>query len=239
MTPDPYRASGGPADPGSWNRYMYVGGDPMSRFDPKGLYWCSPLDREVESDSDCYDPGVPGNPSPGPPYLAPLTTADKLVGVRDVLKRTDGQLGKECLDYLGKLNATEGAYDRAGNPAPPVNASTLKDAFSRMEFYNLNTQPSVLKSYLWHLTEIYEDAKTSFGTITVLADVKSGFAAELFGKTVYFTDNMGGELSAPNMAASLLHEALHLLGYSEARLKETIDFDQMKKKCIDPLQVTY
>jgi RHS repeat-associated protein len=27
LTPDPYVASAGPADPGSWNRYAYVGSD--------------------------------------------------------------------------------------------------------------------------------------------------------------------------------------------------------------------
>jgi RHS repeat-associated protein len=37
LTPDPYRASGGPADPGSWNRYAYVGGDPVNFYDPAGL----------------------------------------------------------------------------------------------------------------------------------------------------------------------------------------------------------
>ncbi|MEZ5404444.1 MAG: RHS repeat-associated core domain-containing protein [Bryobacteraceae bacterium] len=26
MSPDPYQASGGPGEPGSWNRYAYVGG---------------------------------------------------------------------------------------------------------------------------------------------------------------------------------------------------------------------
>jgi hypothetical protein len=36
MTPDPYIASGGPADPGSWNRYTYTRGDPVNRFDPGG-----------------------------------------------------------------------------------------------------------------------------------------------------------------------------------------------------------
>ena len=36
MTPDPYSASGGPADPQSWNRYAYTSGDPVNRFDPAG-----------------------------------------------------------------------------------------------------------------------------------------------------------------------------------------------------------
>jgi RHS repeat-associated protein len=37
ITPDPYQASAGPADPGSWNRYTYVGGDPVNFNDPSGL----------------------------------------------------------------------------------------------------------------------------------------------------------------------------------------------------------
>ncbi len=39
-TPDPYRASGGPSDPGSWNRYAYVEGDPVNFNDPEGLVSC-------------------------------------------------------------------------------------------------------------------------------------------------------------------------------------------------------
>ncbi len=36
MTPDPYAGSGGPTDPGSWNRYTYTSGDPINRVDPTG-----------------------------------------------------------------------------------------------------------------------------------------------------------------------------------------------------------
>jgi RHS repeat-associated protein len=36
-TPDPYIASGGPADPQSWNRYSYVQNDPVNFSDPEGL----------------------------------------------------------------------------------------------------------------------------------------------------------------------------------------------------------
>ena len=39
-TPDPYMASGGPSDPGSWNRYSYTQGDPVNRFDPSGNAYC-------------------------------------------------------------------------------------------------------------------------------------------------------------------------------------------------------
>ncbi len=35
LTADRYKASGGAADPGSWNRYSYVQGDPVNFNDPQ------------------------------------------------------------------------------------------------------------------------------------------------------------------------------------------------------------
>lgn len=46
MSPDPYKASAGPSDPGSWNRYSYVQGDPVNYTDRTGL------NRDAE---DCID----------------------------------------------------------------------------------------------------------------------------------------------------------------------------------------
>ena len=37
MTADPYRASAGASEPGSWNRYSYVESDPTNAIDPNGL----------------------------------------------------------------------------------------------------------------------------------------------------------------------------------------------------------
>ena len=51
MTPDPYAASGGPADPQSWNRYAYTRGDPVNRFDGSGLSDCNPN----EDEDVCWD----------------------------------------------------------------------------------------------------------------------------------------------------------------------------------------
>jgi RHS repeat-associated protein len=50
-TPDPYRASAGPGDPGSWNRYVYAGGDPVNKNDPTGLY--VDCDDDSCSEADC------------------------------------------------------------------------------------------------------------------------------------------------------------------------------------------
>jgi RHS repeat-associated protein len=41
VTPDPYMASGGVGEPGSWNRYAYVEGDPVNFYDPSGLDACA------------------------------------------------------------------------------------------------------------------------------------------------------------------------------------------------------
>jgi RHS repeat-associated protein len=39
ITPD--TISGNPSNPGSWNLYAYVAGDPINRADPSGQMWCS------------------------------------------------------------------------------------------------------------------------------------------------------------------------------------------------------
>ncbi len=75
-SPDPYRASGGPANPGSWNRYAYVQGDPVNYWDPSGLkkrqiYWWGRYctgpadDRSCEAIDGTYydDDGEPEAPT--------------------------------------------------------------------------------------------------------------------------------------------------------------------------------
>jgi RHS repeat-associated protein len=80
-TADPYSASGGPNDPGSWNRYSYTRGDPINSHDPHGLQDCNPainpedcclpsvnfsLGATPLDDPGCMDPG-PGGGGPQPP----------------------------------------------------------------------------------------------------------------------------------------------------------------------------
>ncbi len=93
MTPDPYRASAGRKDPQSWNRYSYVGGDPVNRIDRRGLYWEVVGYDEVIIGYDDYegqpiydwipriewvdddDPGAEPQPTDGGSELTPVELA--------------------------------------------------------------------------------------------------------------------------------------------------------------------
>ncbi len=60
-SPDPGGiATANPRDPSSWNRYAYVQGDPVNRFDPKGLYAALPSCYWNEDDPECADDGSGG-----------------------------------------------------------------------------------------------------------------------------------------------------------------------------------
>ena len=85
-TPDPYKASGGPQSPASWNRYSYTRGDPVNRYDPSGLDDCDPNDCVCNSDGEnCFDcdPNSPAcwfcanllDPDAPGPCLPPPTSA--------------------------------------------------------------------------------------------------------------------------------------------------------------------
>ena len=85
-TPDPYKASGGPNDPGSWNRYSYVDGDPVNRLDPRGLLYnfgCEDEDDYAEdggSEEGCIDNAFFsdfGGPVNGPYYYQPQKNPSK------------------------------------------------------------------------------------------------------------------------------------------------------------------
>ena len=63
LTPDPSRGSVSVRDPGSWNRYAYVGGDPVNRIDPSGMEECPP------GTTLCIMPSGGGGPSVSDPTI--------------------------------------------------------------------------------------------------------------------------------------------------------------------------
>ena len=94
MSPDPYRASGGLGDPGSWNRYAYVGGDPINRYDPSGLYeqalpGCRPGSG---GGGECGSP--PSGQSGGYIPFEPPSQPDPLIGAGPNPSGGNGQTGR-------------------------------------------------------------------------------------------------------------------------------------------------
>ena len=109
LTADPYLASGGASEPGSWNRYAYTRGDPVNRVDPRGLDDCSP-------DADFCTTGTgraqtfceawPNHPNCGlgsssgesrQEYGSPVTSATDLLRVAtDYRKAVERGTYKEC-----------------------------------------------------------------------------------------------------------------------------------------------
>jgi RHS repeat-associated protein len=81
LTADPYQASGGVGNPGSWNRYGYVEGDPVNWIDPEGLNrsLCTDVDAlpgkchgvSLQPDAGIiyrWQGGYPGGPGGHPEY---------------------------------------------------------------------------------------------------------------------------------------------------------------------------
>jgi hypothetical protein len=113
-TPDPYIASGGPADPQSWNRYTR--GDPVNRLDRRGT-----CDTEEDEDEDCDD--EPGEESSGQKAQTQINPKQDEVPVsvvrrkqkvkkngsltnkfRDMLKSAISGLASDCQKFFNSLS---------------------------------------------------------------------------------------------------------------------------------------
>jgi RHS repeat-associated protein len=109
-TPDPSRNSGGPVNPQSWNRYTYVEGDPINKYDPSGLQSRTtgilPGDGDTDDPFDCdFNSGF--NPAPSPfcynPLPVPIRPVRESVFCRDLIDiPTDAEKVAEVAVLLGE-----------------------------------------------------------------------------------------------------------------------------------------
>ena len=242
-TPDPYQASGGPADPGSWNRYAYTRGDPVNLRDRRGLEDEDSEDGDPEDSGDDPEPPPQGSPggtrgsSPAEVW-SNLSVPTRLRLAKETLALLiPARLTEDCMNLLGQLSKTEGADDINGKPAPPITKDLLVKTLNEMTFYNLDDEwIPTLVSDLYQFTEpeLYASAQTKYGNLTVREDLKKGFAAQLFSNRVYYTNIDGG--SALMYVSSIFEEALHNIGYSEARVN-ALGKSKLDDTCIGPLKV--
>jgi RHS repeat-associated protein len=118
MSPDPYRASGGPAVPQSWNRYAFVEDDPANFGDPSGLDLTA--EQCIENVQLCdgstgsfgFGSGAPGSgpdlglPPPGPSLwnlFAFLQSSGSLSPPQTNTTSSVGCYNRSCLPAALKL----------------------------------------------------------------------------------------------------------------------------------------
>ena len=111
MTPDPYNASVGPGDPGSWNRYAHTRGDPINRQDPSGLDDCgsedgTPCPEPIPFPGGCilYPDGTyvcPPGPGAGEKQRGPTTGNNRPGRIPDsVMEAEKNKAIQKAIDIL-------------------------------------------------------------------------------------------------------------------------------------------
>jgi RHS repeat-associated protein len=225
LTSDPYQASAGAAEPGSWNRYGYVEGDPVGAFDPNGLAsadawgdeflcmlripytwfpsevdnWYALACRSTEYSLErtrLYDSG-PAQRAGGRPTGTSFRRA-RSIAERAAKKFNERkQWHRDCEAFLGKLG-TSGAdlAARAGD----------------VQFGDASTS-NVLMSDLYALSELRQAAIAQYGQTTIATHVAAfptKALAELKGTRVFIDPRWWG--SDPDAdEATVLHEIVHLV----------------------------
>jgi RHS repeat-associated protein len=229
LSPDPFGGSAKPENPQSWNRYAYVTNDPVNQSDPNGLdpaeYW-GPPDNWFGSMARFgmllftynfnFMPNI-GGPSPSELWN---TLKKRLGGARDTLNSKE--YSEDCNRTLGKLS---GATTANNQKAGTIDISTVL-AQVNTSFGSISDGSDT--PYWTVFPEGSRDrsqTRNSRGTRDWTVADAMGFnnmpaMAQIGGNGVYFSEKLNRTRSADELAATLLHEATHNLGFSEGKLTE-------------------
>jgi RHS repeat-associated protein len=233
LTADPYEASGGTSEPGSWNRYPYVGGDPVNANDPGGLAvcWVNQWYREGsgpwQAQMKCRSDDSTQHSSewtPAPAWLSPYddlanvlmsTAALDTTGVSLDTMAAEGILANARFDF-GQ------AVDRGLFGKPCVDAI---GSITTLPLPGEISGQSITVSQLWdnfrswNLTPMESSNKAGYFAArpTVTAEVDHST------KTVYVNSRRAQSLGFEGMIGLLVHEAIHALtGYGDAAIQEAL-----------------
>ena len=214
MSPDPYTASVGPRDPGSWNRYAYTRGDPVNRLDPSGLDDCGA--------DFCHTHEEPGE---GPPS-GPSCDRDLLACYPPEEQRPGRLPGSDPGQQGSTVTSTENYYNSAktflesDNWAVSANCEkdltalkvTQGDVLTLIEDANISTSADpAISSYFAQRNSAgaYPLAVTQGNTIYFMVGAYNpSTVANLPG---YSPTNGSWDTDAWNLAL-LVHESLHTSG---------------------------
>jgi RHS repeat-associated protein len=253
--PDPYQASGGAAEPGSWNRYRYVQGDPVNYYDPQGLQALP-----VCPGGDCQDEAPGAIPTiffcrlfPEHPMCVTIPVSQtptweerplavKLSQTKALLARIVESFPDDCINLLATVTKSGGPTSAKGGSPLSLTRQSLKSTFGNMELRILSETLNPRAIELWKNTSdaAYDAALRRLGErkLSDLLDFRAAEAAsEYYGSLIYVTP--GSSVLTLNQLASLLvHEALHLMGYGHGQdTGFPFTFDDIDEKCLKPLNI--
>ncbi|MEZ5404446.1 MAG: hypothetical protein R2729_32505 [Bryobacteraceae bacterium] len=176
-----------------------------------------------------------------------LSVDDKVKGAAGALGRALNALSGDCMQMLNKLTMGDDASYIDGRTPSPITRQGLADKLRNATFHNLNTQGDVATAQTYrHLdAEFRAKAERDFAGRTILGDLgrNGGFGADYFGSTLYYTSSVGGFLGTAQehveeLATTLLHETLHLIGFGHSEMNQAFSFNDLKETCVKPLGLT-
>ncbi len=216
LSSDPYQASAGPRDPGSWNRYGYVVGDPVNLLDPWGTCVMRPNDRGfVQPPCGPFPDPQPPAPEPAPQRDPPVTIGGGPATGSDLDIALGALSDQKCATALGAVNGEMAKITL--NNTPRVNgdptlpngglptATALGNGQIQFSYQGARTDG----------TAIFLNTAVYYNLTTQRFDQGAVSPSGIVIRTVL--DIMRDELGAPNLtegqaqAVFLLHELGHIL----------------------------
>jgi RHS repeat-associated protein len=233
LSPDPYKASAGVADPGTWNRYAYVGGDPISFHDPSGLATLIPDGEIIEiplptvssgsASYDCAFYGIcmgegytPPDYGVGAGQQAAINIPASVLGWLRTL-----ELLNEARNYIKDLwNPSEECSQLLNGIPGFTGIGSIRSAAQNVEF-----RGSVDWSVAIHEVspvlgvDIYTAAPMWFSISGRYAE------ADLNSNRIIWRPGSINDWDSPGIAGALLHELLHNVGFSDETLASAFHVD--------------
>ena len=233
MTPDPYTASGGPADPQSWNQYSYTRGDPVNRYDPGGLQdeepgSCDPSDPNCTGILYCPN-GTPiliggtcpngaapvvsnqrqpgqsaGNPNWGNTLLS-LRTAEKTI--------QSATFSQQCLNDIHSIKNPDGSSLSTQQIREEAGSLTLVNGATSNDVVTLPLPNGQV--FTGPVSQVFTPGNPNYQS-GVKALTQTGTNTE------YWAPNFSNGLNASYIAGSLMHEIIHNLGFGDTQIQSSI-----------------
>jgi hypothetical protein len=137
MSADPYDGSAALSNPQSWNRYSYVGNDPVNRNDPTGLQDEGPpwtlcnLNGFVHWGPMCDD-AISGRPSRRRHQITPFELALQALDTAAERLQNRSSFSADCVRGLEAIGITPQQLQDAGTSITFKNGTTSPDPISNL-----------------------------------------------------------------------------------------------------------